>query len=84
MFIAFRSELVYMCVHGRETNKPAKPNLPQGPLETPENKTELHMTFLPKSAEARQELLALLIAIPVSLMGTAFFFYLLDGASRLA
>mgnify|MGYP006910303552 FL=1 len=41
------------------------------------------MTFLPKSAEARQELLALLIAIPVSLMGTGFFFYLLDGANRL-
>jgi hypothetical protein len=41
------------------------------------------MTFLPKSAEARQELVALLIAIPVSLMGTGFFLYLLDGAGRL-
>ncbi len=40
------------------------------------------MTFLPKFAEARQELLTLLIAIPGSLLGTAFFFYLLDGASR--
>lgn len=41
------------------------------------------MTFLPKSAEARQELLALLIALPVSLLGTGFFFFLLDGGSRL-
>jgi hypothetical protein len=41
------------------------------------------MTILPKSAEARQELLALLIAIPVSLLGTGFFFFLLDGAGRL-
>lgn len=39
--------------------------------------------FLPKSAEARQELLSLLIAIPVSLAGTAFMFFLLDGAGRL-
>jgi hypothetical protein len=45
---------------------------------------ELHMTFfLPKSAEARQELLSLLIAIPVSLAGTGFFLFLLDGAGRL-
>jgi hypothetical protein len=41
------------------------------------------MTFLPKSAEVRQELLALLIAIPVSLLGTGFFFYLLDVGNRL-
>jgi hypothetical protein len=39
--------------------------------------------FLPKSAEARQELVALLIAIPVSLMGTGFFLYLLDSGARL-
>ncbi len=42
------------------------------------------MTFLPNTPEARQELLTLLIAIPLSLMGTGFFFYLLDGASRVA
>jgi|JI10StandDraft_1071094.scaffolds.fasta_scaffold14326_6 hypothetical protein len=65
-------------------NKEARlPNLPPGAVRDPGNKLELHMTFLPKSAEARQELLALLIAIPVSLMGTGFFFYLLDGANRL-
>jgi LPXTG-motif cell wall-anchored protein len=40
------------------------------------------MTFLPKTADARQELLTILIAIPVSLLGTGFFFYLLDGAAR--
>ena len=39
--------------------------------------------FLPKTAEARQELVSLLIAIPVSLAGTAFMFFLLDGAGRL-
>ncbi len=41
------------------------------------------MTFLPKTAEARQELLTLLIAIPLSLVGTGFLFYLLDSGSRL-
>jgi LPXTG-motif cell wall-anchored protein len=42
------------------------------------------MTFLPKTAESRQELLALLIAIPLSLVGTGFLFYLLDAGSRIA
>lgn len=36
------------------------------------------MTFLPKTAEARQELLTLLIAIPLSLVGTGFLFFLMD------
>ena len=40
------------------------------------------MTFLPKSAEARQELLTLLIAVPASLLGTAFLFFLMDTGSR--
>jgi hypothetical protein len=44
------------------------------------------MTFLPKSAEARaevgQELLSLLIAIPLSLAGTGFLFFLVDTANR--
>ena len=40
------------------------------------------MTFLPKSAEARQELLTLLIAIPLSLLGTGFLFFLMDTGSR--
>jgi LPXTG-motif cell wall-anchored protein len=42
------------------------------------------MTFLPKTAESRQELLTLLIAIPLSLVGTGFLFYLLEAGSRLA
>ncbi len=33
------------------------------------------MTFLPKFHEAHQELLTLLIAIPVSLMSASFMFY---------
>ena len=33
------------------------------------------MTFLPKFNEAHQELLALLIAIPVSLMSVSFMFH---------
>jgi hypothetical protein len=71
-----------MKAHGRETK--------QNPFKTSEaardleQKTELHMTFLPKTAEARQELLALLIAIPASLVGTGFLFYLLDAGSRIA
>jgi len=40
------------------------------------------MTFLPKSADVRQELLTLLIAIPLSLVGTGFIFFLLDAGSR--
>ena len=83
MFIAFSSELGYMTAHGRD-NSPPRQTFPQGPIETPETKLELHMTFfLPKTAEARQELLSLLIAIPVSLAGTAFMLFLLDGAGRL-
>ena len=60
--------------HGRN-KEPARQTFPKGPLETPDNKTELHMTFLPKFHEARQDLLALLIAIPVALMSTGFMFY---------
>ncbi|MDP3492525.1 MAG: hypothetical protein Q8R82_05385 [Hyphomonadaceae bacterium] len=41
------------------------------------------MTFLPKSAEVRQELLTLLIAIPLSLLGTGLFFLMLDGPGRI-
>ena len=62
---------------------PPRQTFPQGPLETPDNKTELHMTFLPKSQEVRQELLTLLIAIPASLFGTGLFFLMLDGPGRL-
>ena len=41
------------------------------------------MAFLPKSAEARQELVTLLIAIPLSLVGTGFLFFLLEAGSRI-
>ena len=41
------------------------------------------MTFLPKSAEVRQELLTLLIAIPASLFGTGLLFLMLDGPGRM-
>jgi hypothetical protein len=47
-------------------------------------KTELHMTFLPRTAESRQELLTLLIAIPLSLVGTGFLLFLLETGSRVA
>jgi hypothetical protein len=40
------------------------------------------MTFLPKTTEARQELLTLLIAIPASLVGTGFLFFLMDTGAR--
>jgi hypothetical protein len=50
----------------------------------PGEKTELQMTFLPKTAEARSELWTLLIAIPLSLIGTGFLFYLVDTGARLA
>lgn len=66
------------------TTNPPTPNQPTGALETPEHKTELHMTFLPKTAESRQELVALLIALPLSLAGTGFLFYLLDAGVRLS
>lgn len=41
------------------------------------------MSFLPKAAETRQEFLSLLIAIPLSLVGTGFLFFILDSGSRL-
>lgn len=74
-----------MDVHGREHRNPRrKQETPTRPLETSGNKMELHMTFLPKSAEARQELVTLLIAIPLSLAGTSFLFFLLDASARAA
>jgi hypothetical protein len=42
------------------------------------------MTFLPRTAESRQELLTLLIAIPLSLVGTGFLLFLLEAGSRVA
>ena len=39
--------------------------------------------FLPKTAEARQELLTLLIAIPLSVIGTGFLFFLMEAGSRI-
>lgn len=42
------------------------------------------MTFLPRTAESRQELLTLLIAIPLSLVGTGFLLFLLETGSRVA
>ena len=82
MFIAFRPELGY--IQSMDGNKEARlPNLPPGAARDPGNKLELHMTFLPKSAEVRQELLTLLIAIPLSLAGTGLFFLLLDGPGRM-
>lgn len=80
MFIALRSDLGYI----QSTDGDKEPRLPNLPPEAVRSLgyTELHMTFLPKTADARQELLTLLIAIPLSLMGTGFFFYLLDGAAR--
>lgn len=55
-----------------------------GAARDPGQETELHMTFLPKTAEARSELWTLLIAIPLSLVGTGFLFYLVDTGARLA
>jgi hypothetical protein len=48
-----------------------------------EQETELHMSFLPRTAENRQEFLSLLIAIPLSLVGTGFLFFILDSGARL-
>ena len=41
------------------------------------------MSFLPKTAETKQEMVSLLIALPVSLLGTAFLFYMLDVGARI-
>ena len=70
-----------MIVHGRD-DRARQPNLPQGPLETPENKKELHMTFLPKSF-GKPELMGLLAAVPAAFAGSVLFIYMLDIASRL-
>lgn len=74
-----------MSAHGREHRTRQTPNQPHGGrLEPPEHNTEPHMTFLPKTAEARQELLALLIALPLTLAGTGFLFYLIDAGVRVS
>jgi hypothetical protein len=41
------------------------------------------MSFLPRTAETRQEFLGLLIAIPLSLIGTGFLFFILNSGSSL-
>ena len=71
-----------LAMDGKQTNPPEKE--PHEAARDLEQKTELHMTFLPKTAETRQELLSLLIAIPLSLAGTSFLFYLLDTGARIA
>lgn len=40
------------------------------------------MTFLPKTAQGRQDLLTILFAIPLSLIGTASLFALVDLGGR--
>jgi hypothetical protein len=42
------------------------------------------MTFLPKTAETRQELFGVLLALPLSLIGTGLLFFLLDSGLRLS
>ncbi len=42
------------------------------------------MTFLPKLVESRADLFALLIALPLSLAGTALLFFLASAGSRIA
>ena len=54
----------------------------QRPVESWGKKWSCTMTFLPKSAEVRQELLTLLIAVPMSLIGTGFLFFLADVGNR--
>lgn len=41
------------------------------------------MSFLPKTAETKQELVSMAIALPLSLLGTAFLFYMLDVGQRI-
>lgn len=80
MFIAKRPTVSYMIVYGRR-DQPT-PFKTQRPLETSNKKWSCTMTFLPKSAEVRQELLTLLIAVPMSLIGTGFLFFLADVGNR--
>ena len=40
------------------------------------------MSFLPRTAETRHDILALMIALPLTLAGTAFLTFLLDAGSR--
>lgn len=42
------------------------------------------MTFLPKTSEGRQDILTILFAIPLSLIGTGLLFALIDTGGRIA
>jgi hypothetical protein len=83
-------EFIHCTASNRELHTGAWTGTKQIPVRNHEAKrdleqqtdTELQMTFLPKTAEARQELLTLLIAIPASLLGTGFLFFLMDTGSR--
>lgn len=41
------------------------------------------MTFLPKTSSGRQDLLTMLFAIPLSLLGTGFLFALVSTAGHI-
>ena len=80
MFIAKRPTVSYMIVYGRR-DQPT-PFKTQRPLETSNKNWSSTMPLLPNSAEVRQELLTLLIAVPMSLIGTGFLFFLADVGNR--
>jgi LPXTG-motif cell wall-anchored protein len=69
-----------LAVDGTRKTRPFKTHEAARDLE---KETELQMSFLPKTAETRQEFLSLLIAIPLSLVGTGFLFFILDSGTRL-
>ena len=81
MFIAFGSVVSYMLVHRRETNKkPVTSNEAKRDLE--QEKSELHMTFLPKTAQSGHEILNFVIALPLTLLATGFLFFIIETGSR--
>jgi hypothetical protein len=47
-----------------------------------QEKSELQMTFLPKTAQSGHEVLNFVIALPLTLLATGFLFFIIETGSR--
>ncbi len=75
-----QSSVICLFIDGKQTKKPVTSNEAKRDLE--QEKSELHMTFLPKTAQSGHEILNFVIALPLTLLATGFLFFIIETGSR--
>lgn len=70
-----------MTAHGRDRKKTRQATRPTETSGNKKNRSTT-MTLSPKNSTARQDLLTMLFAIPLSLLGTGFLFALVSAAGH--